>query len=138
MFSRNGKSKNQTQKVKNPRLNPNAMIVVEKTKKRIFRHIPERYLPSDSFVKQYKKGDWLHILGLDKQGKFWAIMPNPAEANRMPGDLYMAKNCADEVEECYGLSTPTVEKIKWGIFIGLIIAILIVVFLMTASAGGVR
>jgi len=134
MFSRNGK--NQTQKEKNPRINPNAMIVVEKTKKRIFRRVPERYLPSDSFVKQYEK-KWLHVLGLDKQGNFWAIMPNPAEANRMPGDLYMAKNCADEVEDCYGLSIPIVEKVKWGIFIGLIIAILIVIFLLAVASGGV-
>lgn len=114
---------------------PNAMIVVENLKKRIFRYIPEKYIPSNSFEQEYE-GKWLHILGLDMEGKFWPIeRPKPAEG-RMPTDLYMAKHCADEVEEVYGLSMSFTEKIKIGVLVGLCFGILIVIFMMAAAAGG--
>ncbi len=120
----------------NKRKTPNSMIIVETTKKRIFRYVPEKYIPSISFVKLYK-GEWLHILGLGRDGKFWPIERVAAVEGRMPTDLYMAKNCAEEVNDVYGLSLPTIEKVKLGVFVGLCVAILIVIFLMVFGAGGV-
>ncbi|MBA7613516.1 hypothetical protein ES703_20767 [subsurface metagenome] len=114
---------------------PNAMIVVERTKKRVFRYVPVKYIPSNSFVKLYG-GAWMHILGLSKDGKFWPIERAEAIEGRMPTDLYMAKNCADEVNDVYGMSLPTIEKIKISVFVGLCVAILVVIFLMVFGAGG--
>lgn len=124
--------------------NQNVMIVRQSTKLRIFRNIPEEFIPSDSFEKEYK-GSWIHVLGLQeiekedkgKEYRFWPIEVEPAEEGMSPTDLYMAKNCAEEVNEWYGMSQPLVEKIKLGIFFGLCIGILIVIFLLVASAGSV-
>lgn len=114
---------------------PNAMIVVESTKKRIFRYVPPQYIPSSSFEKLHDK-KWLHVLGLDSKGQFWPIECSGATEGRMPTDLYMAIHCADEVEEVYGISMPTLNKIQIGIIVGCIIASLIVLFLIVASFGG--
>lgn len=119
----------------NKRKIPNSMIIVETTRKRIFRYVPEKYIPSNSFVKLFK-GEWLHILGLARDGKFWPIERVAAVEGRMPTDLFMAKNCAEEVNDVYGLSLPTIEKVKLGVFVGLCVAILIVIFLMVFGAGG--
>lgn len=115
---------------------PNAMIIVERTKKRIFCCVPERKIPQDSFPKDYGNIR-LHVLGLNKSGVLWPIIPHrEIVENETPTDLFMAKHCAAEVEEVYGLSVPLTEKIKLGIFIGLIVAILMVIFMMAMSAGG--
>lgn len=113
----------------------NAMIVVERTKKRIFRYVPKRLIPSLSFEKKYK-GNWIHILGCNLQGQLLTIERPKVVMGRMPTDLYMAKHCADEVEEVYGLSMPLSEKIKIGILVGLCVAILIVIFLIASASGG--
>lgn len=141
---------------KNKPKRPNAMVIVERTKKRIFRYVPERYIPSNSFGKDYqdnrsnflvgvirnfilgapKQDGRLHILGLDLTSKFWAL-ENPAVVDKeAPTDFYVAKHCADEVEEVYGLSMPMSEKIKIGILVGLCIGILIVIFLIAMASGG--
>ena len=111
------------------------MIVVERTRKRIIRHVPDRFIPRDSFDKKYE-GRWVHVLGLDLDGKLWPIERPVAISGRLPGDLYVAKNCADEVDEVYGQSTPLSEKIKLGVLVGLSIAILMVIFLIAAASGG--
>lgn len=123
-------------KARKRRKKPNSMIVVEKTKKRIFRYVPEKYIPTNSFEKDYK-GRWLHILGLDLDSKFWPIEGLKAVEGRMPTDLFMAKHCAEEVNEVYGLSMSTTEKIKIGILVGLCFGILVVLFLIAAASGGV-
>lgn len=117
------------------RKKPNAMIVVEATKKRLFRYVPEYRIPSNSFDKKFN-GGYLHVLGCTLKGQLWPIEPRAAKEGKMPTDLYMAKNCANEVEECYGLSMPTSEKIKLGILVGLCVAILVVIFLIAAASGG--
>ncbi len=114
---------------------PNAMIIVERTRKRIFRYVSEKCIPSDSFEKDFK-GKWIHVLGCDLMGKLWPLEMPPVVEGRMPTDLFMAKHCAEEVNEVYGLSNPLTEKIKLGILVGLCIAILIVIFLIATSQGG--
>lgn len=114
---------------------PSAMIIVERTRKRVLRNIRHKLIPAGSFEKDYN-GKRVHILGCDKAGKLWAISIPPVLSGRSPVDLYMAVHCADEVNEVYGLSMPMSEKIKLGIFAGLCIAILIVIFLIVASTGG--
>ena len=109
------------------------MIVVERTKTRHFSYVPKEKIPSNSFLKRYN-GAWFHILGLDLTGKYWPIKRTVAVAGRLPTDLYMAKHCTEEVNVVYGLSIPAAEKIKIGIFVGLCIAILIVIFLLAGSS----
>ena len=96
----------------------NAMIIVESTKKRIFRHVPKRVIPKDSFEREYN-GQHIHILGLDLLGKLWPItVPPKIVKNELPTDLFQAKHCAPEVDAVYGLSSSTIQKIKIGILVG--------------------
>ena len=112
---------------------PNVMLVVERTRKRVLRHIPIRYIPRDSCPRDYGNLR-LHVLGLDLAGKLWSIFPyRKMIENETPTDLFMAKHCAAEVQQVYGIDTPWSEKIKLGIFAGLIIVILIFTFLISAS-----
>ena len=115
MFRRNGKRV--IKKVK--RLAPNAIIVVERTKKRILRYVPEKHIPQDSFMKLYNK-KWYHLLGLDLSGALWPITAPKAEDAKSPIDLFTAVHCATEVNEVYGQGVPTIEKVKLGIFIGIV------------------
>lgn len=122
---------------RNGHKDPNAMIVVERTKQRVFRHVPRKHIPKNSFVKDYR-GEWMHLLGLDEKGNLWPLVrPEPNEG-RMPTDLYMAKHCANEVNEVYGMSMPMSHKIAIGLLVLFGFGILIVLFLIvTAATGGV-
>jgi len=114
----------------------NAMIFVERTKKRIFRYLPDKNIPMESFPRDHKKGR-LHVLGLDLEGKLWAIAPPLiVKAHETPTAVFIAKHCAEEVNEFYGLSSSMMQKIKLGIFGGLIFAIIIVIFLIVSSVSG--
>lgn len=146
------------QKIKRRKVIPNAMIFVEKTKLRVFRRIRPCFIPDDSYPRDYG-GMELHVLKLKREtllGDFvddgvegrkqfqlnkQAFTPLFAprvdgESNQSPTDLYIALHCAEEVDEVYGMSLPLTEKIKLGIFVGLIIAILIVIFLIVSASGG--
>lgn len=154
-------------KVKSRRLKKtacNAMIVVERKRKRIFCNVPREKLPANSFERNYY-GEWIHVLGLDLSGKLWPIGIEEAKPvkdesetsgsedtgneskskkdnhsngrNHLPTDLYMAKHCATEVEEVYGISMPLTEKIKLGIFVGLCILITVVIFLIVSASGSI-
>ena len=112
------------------------MIVVQSTKTRIFRDIPKKFIPRDSFPRDFGNMR-IHILGLGLDGKFWPIIPHTdVGLNKSPSDLFMARHCATEVEEVYGMSTPWSEKVKLGIFAGIIVALLIVIFLLVTTATG--
>lgn len=107
------------------------MVVVAKTRTRILRDVPIDEIPKDSFEKKYR-GKWLHTLRLDLENKLHPInRPSPV-VGRTPIDLYMAKNCADEVLMTYGLSMPFNAKVGIGLAVGMGIAILIVIFLISA------
>ncbi len=118
---------------------PNAMVIDEQTKSRIFVYVPPEDIPFDSFEKKYSgfqrkyNGLYLHLLRLDRECNYTPLPRAKTEKGRSPIDLYTNMHCALEVEETYGLSMPTTEKIKWGIFITLIIGIIITVFLISAS-----
>lgn len=116
----------------------NAMIIDEKKKKRIFRHLEDNEIPQDSFEKKYK-GEIYHFLGKDLEEKYWVIDTMPEMViGQAPIDLYIAKHCAEEVAEVFGLSASWRERIKIGVFVVLIILIVIFTFLtVTASSGGV-
>lgn len=122
-------------KVKRRRQRPNAMIIVENRKMRIFRYVNPKHIPSNSFEKDYK-GHWMHLLGLDTGGHFWPIESLSPKEKRMPTDLFMAKNCAEEVNEVFGMSMSTSTKIGIGLLVFLCFGILIVIFLMVTAAGG--
>ncbi len=133
MFHKNGTNKGLNLKVL--RKDANAMIVVERTKKRILRTIPERFIPTDSFLQDKGKLN-LHILGLNKRGKFWAIKRPIAEIDKLPTDCAMATSYGPEIRAILGMKTPLTEKIKLGIFVGLIAMIIIVLFLIITAIGG--
>lgn len=111
------------------------MIIVERTLLRVFRCVPERLIPFESYAQNYG-GKWLHILGCDLNGKLWPIdKDNVDNTNITPTDVYVAKNCAEEVNEVYGLSMSLSQKIKLGIFIGICILILVVIFFLVSATG---
>lgn len=118
---------------------PNVMVVNRLKKNRTFLNIPERLIPDNSFVQKYDN-EWMHLLILDKvDGKIqFSIIDkeNVDDKEISPTDVYVAKNCADEVREVYGISMTTTEKIKWGIFIGLCVGCLILIFFLVFGAGG--
>lgn len=123
--------------LKRLRRTANACIVDEKTKKRIFRDIPEEFIPANSFEKEYN-GTWKHFLGYSLEHELWPLdegVPEPEE-NMMPTDMFMALNCAAEVNEFYGQTLPAMAKLKIGIFVGCLIGISIVLFLLVASLMG--
>jgi hypothetical protein len=123
------------QKVKTKKKKPNAMLIVERTKKRIFRYIDPRRIPVDSFEKNYGRQD-LHVLGVDPKGRLWTIRPPAVASGRSPTDLFMAVNCADEVNEVYGMSMPFAHKIGLGVIVGFGIASLFIFFLIVMSSSG--
>ena len=135
--SKGNKNKLKETSIRELQKNANAMVIDEKTKKRTFRHLEGADIPSDSFEKEYK-GKIFHILGKDLDGKYWPIdIPREMTSGEAPVDLYVAKHCAEEVEEVFGLSTSTMQRIKIGVFVVLIIMIVIFTFLVvTASSGG--
>ena len=115
----------------------NAMIIDDKTKRRYFRHVDSKYIPEDSFEKDYPKCDAIHILGRKPDGTLWTIMPHLCLIdNESPVDFFIAKHCAEEVNETYGLSISTWHKIGIGVFIVLIISIIVVIFLIVQSSSG--
>jgi hypothetical protein len=115
---------------------PNAMIADLKSKKRIFRCIPENEIPESSFEIKYDNL-WMHLL-IKEDDKYRPIdKENVADKTITPTDIYVAKNCAEEVREVYGISMPLTEKIKWGIFIGICAIDAILVFFIIAMSSGV-
>lgn len=113
----------------------NAMIIIERKKERVFGYVPPHLIPANSYL-QLHNGRMVHWLGLDMNNEFWVIDEPQAVKDRMPGGLFVATNLTrDLVKKVYGTHSDMVEKIKLGIFVGLIIAILIVIFLITASSG---
>jgi hypothetical protein len=130
------KKKKEGPDLKKLRANANAMIVEEKTHKRIMRTVEDKNIPGNSFLKKYN-GKMIHILGLKPDGNYWTIdAHNVMVAGQSPLDLWIAKHCAEEVRETFGISSGTWQKIKIGVFVGLIIGILIVTFMMVTAASG--
>lgn len=97
-----------------------------------------RSLIPDLSLERRFKGIPCHLLGLDLKGQLWAIEPsNEYIVNESPQDLYIALDYEREVSEFYGLPEGAIEKIKFGVFITLIVIELIVLFLViTAATGG--
>lgn len=107
----------------------NAYIFVESTGEIIEREIDRAHIPNNSIQRKEGKTP-VYILGLDGNGKLFAIEPeNTILENDSPTDLIMALQYEQEVGEFYGLGDSTTEKIKFGIFVGLIILIVIVLFI---------
>jgi hypothetical protein len=122
--------------LKKLRANANAMIVDETTHKRLMRKVEDKDIPKDSFLKIFK-GKKIHILGLNLEGKYWTIKAHAVMvAGQSPLDLFIAKHCAEEVRETFGISSATLQKIKIGVFVCLIFGILIVTFMMVTAASG--
>lgn len=133
LIGRNGKTK--PVDLRKLRKTSNAMIVVEHTKKRVFRNVSFKKIPRDSFPKTYDNRD-VHVLGCNLKGELWPIKVNNAQNNRLPADLFMALHSEGEVSTMWGLDMPTTEKIKWGIFIGALIGIVVCLVLITVSLSG--
>jgi hypothetical protein len=129
------KKKNTTNTI-NKNQKPNAMIFDEKTKTRIFRFIEEKDIPIDSFPRDHKINR-LYVLGLDLAGKYFAIAPpTKVKSQETPTAVFIAKHCAEEVNEFYGLSSSMMQKIKIGILVAAIIAVIIVIFLIVTTVTG--
>jgi hypothetical protein len=114
----------------------NCIVIVEKTGERAFPKIKDTFIPSDSLERDYK-GKPCHLLGLDLEGKLWAIEPeNEIKINESPKDCFIALQYEKEVNAVYALSEGTVEKMKIGFFIALCICELIILFLIISTATG--
>src|SRR4030043_93435 len=113
------------------------IVIVEKTGKRTYPRIANSLVPDDSLERTYR-GKPCHLLGLDKDGKLWAVEPeNFIVVNESPKDCFIALQCEKEVNAVYSLKEVIVEKIKIGLFIVLCCAELIILFLIiTAATGG--
>lgn len=84
--------------------------------------------PHDSRLRKYK-GLPLHILNVNEQGDYTPIaIPADIKPGRSPKDLWGALNCEKEVNEIYGMSDSTTEKIKLGVFVALTIVLVVVIF----------
>jgi len=115
----------------------NCKVIVEKTGKGYDREIARPLIPGDSLERKYH-GRPFHLLGLDLEGNLWAIEPdNTIKKNDSPKDCFIALQCEKEVTAIYSIGEGWVEKVKIGLFIGLCIVELIILFLIiTAASGG--
>lgn len=112
------------------------IVIVEKTGEKTYPKIAKALIPEDSLERNYK-GVPCHLLGLTKDGVLWAIEPeNEIKINESPKDCFLALDYENEVTAVFGLSEGAVEKIKIGLFIGLCIAELIILFLIITTIGG--
>lgn len=100
------------------------------------REINRNLIPSDSVERKYK-GEPVHLLTLDTEGKLHAVEPlNEIGINDSPQDLFMALQFESEVNEVYGMSESLLEKIKLGIFFALCFFLLIILFFISVIAMG--
>jgi hypothetical protein len=116
--------------------NIQCLVVVEKTGILTYPRISNTLIPDDSIERNYK-GRPAHLLGLDLQGKLWAIEPeNEIKINESPKDLFIALQYEKEVDAVYSLSESVVEKIKIGLFFLLCVVELIILFLIITTVTG--
>ncbi len=113
------------------------ILFIEKTHTWHYRQLDKSLIPEDSTERKLKGKTPVHILGLDKEVKLWAIEPeNTVKPNDSPQDLFLALQYEREVDEVYGLSDSLGEKIKLGIFFALCFFLLIILFLIATVAMG--
>ena len=115
------------------------MLWVEKQREKItfITYLPLHKIPVGTFPVNYQ-GDLTYIMGIDKMGSY-AIDLDPSANEKdpiSPLDLFEARSCQGPVYEIWGFELSAVDKIKFGLFIGLIIVLVIVIFLMATQQMG--
>lgn len=111
-------------------------IVVEKTRRLIYKWLDYSKIPNDSISRNFGGRD-IHYLGLNLEGDLWAIEPpQEVKENDTPQDCYLALSYELEIRETIGLTGNPVEKIKIGIFIFFCFIEAILLFLIIPTIGG--
>jgi hypothetical protein len=114
------------------------MLWIEKQREKItfITYLPLRKIPVGTFPVKYK-GEPTYIIGIDKKGSYPISLDSTDEDSVIsPLDLFEAISCDGPTYEIWGFSMSTETKVKLGIFIALILAMLIIIFMMSAQFMG--
>lgn len=111
-------------------------IIVERTGKMIRRKVTAEDLPENSIPRDYGKFIG-NLLGLDMDNELWAIEPpSQTDKGKHPTQYFSYQGIVVPlVQRAIKLPGSTMEKIKIGLFIGLVIAEMVMLFLIAASMG---
>ena len=115
----------------------NCRIIKERTGSATKKPVPVEMMPGGS-VARFERTGRTNLLGLDMDGGLWAIEP-PAEIEKGkdPTIFYSyMETIPTLVERAVPMSGRLGEKIKFGVFIGLIVVELVFIFLIGAALGG--
>lgn len=112
-------------------------IIVEKTGKLIRRMVETPDMPTDSIPRDYGAFTG-NLLGLDLNNELWAIEPPVTpRKGKHPSQYFSYQGIVIPlVQRAIKLPGNLLEKIKIGLFIGLVMVELIMLFLIVASMGG--
>ena len=110
-----------------------SLVVDETTLAFGYREIVRGLLPKN--IWPVLEGDPVYLLGFDGK-ELWAIDYQPDDnEDQTPQDCFEA-TCWEELQRILGVGTSMMEKITIGVFVGLTIAFLVVIFLLVPIAGG--
>lgn len=99
-----------------------------------YRYLAPGLLPKNS-VPVIDDGQPTYYLGFNGS-ELWPIDYLPADnKNKTPQDCFEATSW-EELDGILKVSTSLTEKIKFGIFVALIIAFLVIIFFRSAALGG--
>lgn len=114
------------------------LLIVETSGELERKLLKQTDIPHDSIARNFK-GEKVHFLNLDSNGVLSAIsIPDKAEDKKTPSEFFMYQGAVQRlVERGWKLIDSWTEKIKFGIFVGIIFAELIVLFLIFFGVGNV-
>ena len=115
---------------------PNALIYVDATRKRVQRHLSLKHIPKGNLPMDM--GDYsVHVLNCDRKGYLQPInIPKEIKENESPKDLWYALNCEQEVNEAYHMPEGLASKLSYVAFFVLLFAELVVIFLIASAKMG--
>lgn len=113
------------------------LIIIEKSSKLIRRRLAAADLPGNSIKRDY--GFLGHLLGFDLDGKLWAIEPpSNTRKNKHPAQYFSYHGIIIPlVQRAITLPSDIMEKLKFGLFVALIIVELVMLgFIIIPLTGG--
>lgn len=117
------------------------MLWVEKQREKItfITYLPLHKIPLGAFPVNYE-GESTYIIGIDHNGSYPIDLdPSSEEESPIsPIDLFEARSCQGPVYEIWGFELSTFDKIKFGLFVMLILVLVIIIFFMVSAQIGVE
>ena len=115
----------------------NCRIIKERSGSAIKRPVPVEMLPEGS-VARFERSVRSNLLGLSLDGELWPIEPpSEIEKGKDPIIFYSYMETVPSlVEKAIPMSGSLGDKIKFGVFITLIIVEMIFIFLIGTALGG--